>query len=80
MRNLTVDTEDSAVRFIFDNQKAEARWAPELLEDLKAFHEVDIMSEVLHALLQELNIQFDLTEDERKHCTEVIVKTLNEQS
>ena len=66
MRTLEINSEERSITF--GGQTARARWTKEVTEDLAEYHGVNIVPEIAKALLQELDHEFNLTEEEKEYC------------
>lgn len=62
MRTIEI-TEDRKI--IFDGQATNISWTKEAEDDLKIFHGLNIQFEVAVAVMQEIDAQFNLTEEEK---------------
>jgi len=61
---VTRDTQ-TTIAIDVDGARARACYTQEVVEDLKEYHGVDISREIGLALLQEVDMEFDLDEDEK---------------
>ena len=64
---------DDAVEIIFDGKKSSARWSVDAAREIQRLHGLDLSEEIVIALVQELDHEFQLTENEKDNCKNEIL-------